>query len=463
MAWTLRDYQQECVNTILERFDNLDSQIVQLPTGAGKTVILAHVIKAMGRRSLIVAPTHELIEQLEETIRSTVPKVFAKRKSYWPKNEIDHWIMTNQAATFSMHGGYIKEKIRPQLLIVDEAHRSAAKNLEKLIGHCQGMGCKVLGLTATPERADGKSLLVLYEELTYKKSILELIRQGHLLDIAYYKIATKVRVEQPKLSGGDLAPAVLRYLDQDTRNNIMLEIVRDKLLGKQTLVFCLSVEHACKMAKLLQSKGIAANAIYGNLPKKDRELTLRAFRRREIQVLCNCQLLTEGFDEPEIEAIVLGRPTKSKALYTQMIGRGLRPNGRDHKPCLVYDLGDTMHNICDFNALGDFPTDGSFQPRDGEGLQEATERAELVYKEVSYEFCKEDLFGRLEREPATSFQLKKLKEYGAPIWGELNLAQAGYLIFKSRWMEQNGHDPKTYWRKWQDNIQRAAQAERTTA
>jgi len=150
MTFVLREYQDECVTTILNKFMEMNSQIVQLPTGAGKTVILWNVLKSLNQKALIVAPTRELTEQLEETGQSIVGEenVYLKKKSYWPKDR-KYLVMTGQASTFAMKNGELF-KFNPKVLVIDEAHRARSKNIEALINEFKDRGALVLGLTATP-------------------------------------------------------------------------------------------------------------------------------------------------------------------------------------------------------------------------------------------------------------------------------------------------------------------------
>ncbi len=450
MRFDLRDYQQECVDTIIDKFQEINTQIVQLPTGAGKTVILWHFLKKMNKRALILAPTRELIEQLYITGSDIVgyEKIFLKDTSYWPQEIPQYTIMTTQAATWLLKNNKIDE-IAPDYLIVDEAHRSQAKNLKKVIENF-GRKAKVLGLTATPERLDGKNLLEIYKELTFSRNLLDLIREKYLVDLKCFRIETKHTIEEVKFSGGDLAPSVLKYLDVSTRNEMILDVFMESCKNKKTLIFCLNIEHSKKIARLLSEKGISAKAVYGAMPRRDRYAILSDFRAGEVQVLCNCQLLTEGFDMPSIEAVMLARPTKSKALYCQMIGRGVRPyKGKEY--CYVYDFNDEIHNICSFNILGNIRPEFEFMR--GESLLEATERFKVELKDIDFEWVEHDFFDGTSDIAALPHQISWLEIAGVPILCTLSLKQAAYLIWKTKEMENYGFDYKAYWRQWQTCLQ----------
>lgn len=451
MRFKLRDYQEECVDTIVENFNKMDSQIVQLPTGAGKTVILWHVIKNLKKKTLILAPTVELTEQIQETGWDIVcaHHIYRKKKSYWPK-ECKYLVMTSQAATFALKGDQLK-KFNPDLIIIDEAHRARSKSIEHLINHFRDGRKKILGLTATPERLDGKSLLTVFDDLTYSVTLIDLIQEGYLVDIECYKIKTKHELKEMSIRGGDFAPNILNCLDVDSRNSIILDIYKNKCPGKKTLVFCLSVEHAKRMSEKFIDNGIRAAPIYGQQSRTLRRATLQCFKNREIDVLCNCQLLTEGFDEPSIEALILARPTKSKALYCQMIGRGVRPwKGKDS--CLVYDLSDEIHDVQNFNVIGGISQHIDFEWEPGEKLTNAVERHKLSIPDVDYYVEEFHLYKKcpLSEIYAHKHQKELMKLFNIPFLNDITMEQAAYLIFKTNMMRLNGIDTESYWNKWRD-------------
>lgn len=449
MKYILRDYQSQCVNNILNKFSSIGSQIVQLPTGSGKTVILWSVLKTLKKKALILAPTVELTEQLEETGKNTVSPslVYRKKNSYWPKN-CKYLVMTGQAATFALKGDSL-DKFNPDIIVVDEAHRSRSKSIEKLINYFRDSKKKILGLTATPERLDGKSLLTVFDELTYSISLIDLIQEGYLVDLECYKIKTSHSVSEIKIRAGDLTSNVLNQLDLESRNKIILDVYQKKCPGKKTLVFCLNVNHAKKMAAYFNDNNIRSKAIYGSLSRKERKNILTQFKNGEIDVLCNCQLLTEGFDEPSIESLILARPTKSKALYCQMIGRGVRPF-KNKEVCLVFDLADDIHNIQNFNILGRLGSAREFKLGQGERLTHAVERKKLTLDEVNYETEEFHLYEKLPISKifAHKHQKELLKYKNIPFLNDITMEQAAYLIFKHNMMRENGIDTEDYWNTW---------------
>ena len=451
-VFALRDYQKKCIDAIECEFEKRQTQLVQLPTGSGKTVILWSFLKRHNLCSLIVAPTRDLIEQLYETGCNFVDKkdIYLKKRSDYVKRK--HTITTMQGLTWMIkkNKGHCLDF---DILIIDEAHRSQAKTYREFIEkYIEGTSRKCLGLTATPERLDGKSLIDIFEIISFKRSLIDLIRKKHLTDIKYFKIKTDVKMVDLVYRAGDFSSANLKQLDTPKRNGIIVDIVLKKIKNKKTLVFCLSVEHAKFVAALLCEKGIKSCAIYGTLCMTKRREILDRFKRGEIQVLTNCQLLTEGFDEPSIEVMILARPTRSKALYCQMIGRGVRPF-KNKCFCDVYDLSDVNFNITSFNALGDLPEDISFgEEFEGTTLLENVDkfkRGTFDVAESEVVFEEKDLLKESFNEKVLKHQTLLLKEKKIPCWEDfLTIKDAAYLLWKDRKFEEYGIDRKKAWEGW---------------
>ncbi len=457
MSFILRDYQQECVDTIIEKFKELDSQLVQLPTGSGKTIILWHFLKAIGKSAVIIAPSNELTEQLYDTGCDVIGEkdIYLKNKSYFPVHMPKYLIMTNASAISELKIDRKKLPIRYEYLIIDEAHKSQAKMNSKLIENYKNHGVKILGLTATPERLDGKSLLNSFQELTFSRNIIDLIKQNHLVDIICFQIKTEMKIPvEIRSFNGDFLQSILKYLDTDERNKIIIDTYQKYCQTKKTLIFCLTISHAKKINDILKKKGVNSGVVYGEMPKERRKSIINAYRNGDIDVLCNCQILTEGFDDPGIENIIISRPTKSKALFCQMIGRGLRPYP-NKKSCNIYNMGDNIHNIVSFNVLGN---KDKLTLAFGENLTSAIERnknEKPIIKGITYEWKKV----KIDAESNLSvrkFHLLAFQYYGIPTYNfiELTEKQKNLLIFKSRLLEEYGYDPRTYWGKWKENLSR---------
>ena len=433
----LRDYQLECIQTMHSHFQDNDRQIVQMPTGAGKTITFLKYLSLYSKRSLILVPTRELLEQVDESALHFFHKseVFAKYDSNIVFKKVN--IMTAASVSYES----ITEKLleaKFDTIIIDEAHRAQSDTYKNFIGSYKQRHpkVKICGFTATPERSDKLPLLEIFDKLTFSRTIYDLINLGHLCDMVSYRIKTGQKFETRRLSAGDFSPICLKILDNDTRNNIILKTYKDNCVNKKTLVFCLSINHALKLEHYFAEHGIAARAIYGAMPKGHRKQIIKDFKSGKIMVLFNCQLLTEGFDEPSIDAIMITRPTKSKSLYCQMIGRGLR-NSPGKKFCYLYELTENVHNISTFNVaceLDDLPT---FEYEDGIRLTQLKETFEgMSLKDFSLIKEKIIIFDKkaecLFSNTATQHQIELLKKLNIPYMNPISIYEAGYLLWKHR-------------------------------
>ncbi len=188
------------------------------------------------------------------------------------------------------------------------------------------------------------------------------------------------------------------------------------------------------------------------MPKQERKEIISQYNKGNIDVLCNCQLLTEGFDDPGIENIIISRPTKSKALFCQMIGRGLRPNmNKNH--CNIYNMGDKIHNVLSFNVLGD---NNSIVPNFGEKLTDTVCRTKEdvpSIQNLSYEWEKIRISNEDNKKGHVFYDIA-FAYYGIPSYDfiELTQKQKNLLIFKSRLLEENGFNSRDHWEKWKSSF-----------
>lgn len=444
----MRDYQVDCIKTIKEHFKKNDRQLIQLPTGSGKTWIFTRFLKENSNSALIVCPSIELKEQIFNTF-----KLFnIKDVAIGLNNSCKYNIVTNMS--FSKDNSLdIVNKKKFQYIVIDEAHHAQSKSNLRLINSLN-FNPKILGCTATPERLDGKSLLEIFHTLTYKKNIFELIDVGFLSDVEAYKYKTGIRISK---RAEDFRQIELRDLDKDSRNEIILKIIKEQCFDKKTLVFCLNIEHSIKIALMLNQMGFSAGYVYGEMPKQQRIENLKKFKSGELQFITNCQLLTEGFDEPSIEAIVLTRPTCSKALYCQMVGRGLRIT-KDKKVCYLHELADNNHKLCTFNVTCDKEPEFQHDYQPGirlsqlyKELEENVQKYDLENLEVQRQ--KHNLFLNEKTHLNNEFNIFKsefysmemnerqgniLKSYGIQ-HNELNFIEAAFLIWKHNLKKKYGY------------------------
>lgn len=342
----LRDYQLEAIDVIKSHFKSCNTQYIELPTGSGKTVTFLSYSKEH-KRILIVVPTKELLNQVYESAQYFYHKNKISRKGsgYDEIPSQVHICIIN-----SIRGKYLDILIKSDydLLIIDEAHHVQAESYKRLI---KSFNCKILGVTATPDRLDGKFIHELLGQCTYKKDVIELIECGYLCDIEGYSVKSKIDISDVDSHNFDFSLRDLyKKLCNDSRNDLIVQICKETLGDRKTLIFCINIDHSKIICKILNENGLKAAHIDGAMSNDLRKSILNDFRTGKIKYLTNCQLLTEGFDEPSIDGIVLAKPTKSRALFNQMIGRGLRTcKGKIN--CKVVDIVDNNKYAMRFNSI----------------------------------------------------------------------------------------------------------------
>lgn len=339
----LRAYQQRAVEALEAALAAGQRPLLVLPTGAGKTVVLARLIwllVAADRRVLFLAPRRELVRQTCRKLDDV---------------GVEHGVILADADERAGLGARVQVASvdtvvarlkrhktlhlpRFDLAIVDEAHLSITKIRTELI---REVASQVLGATATPTRLDGKALGILYDTIIEPATTAELTPE-HLVPARYFSWPTP-DLRNIGTTAGDYNR---RDLDRVMNRPQLLGDIREHWLEhartRRTVVFCTSVAAAAWLAERYRKIGVAAEDVDANTPTREREAVFRRFASGETQVLTNCFLAAYGFDLPVLDCVVLARPTKSLMLYLQMLGRGLRsaPQKRD---CLVLDHAGCVH------------------------------------------------------------------------------------------------------------------------
>lgn len=352
----LRDYQTAGITDLISRWDAGGTRVpMVLATGLGKTVMFAdlaqkwvselHQTYVLGKRVLIIAHTDELIEQAARKVRHAAPDVrvgIVKAE----QNETTAQIIVSSRQTLA--SARRREQIRNVgLIIVDECHHALRSNtygkiLERF-GAWDGR-VKVAGFTATLARGDKEKLSTVWEEVTFRKDILFGIRHGYLLDVRGERIIvpdldmSNVR----KVAGDYQDSAIADELERTFAPEIIARDYKRLASGRKGIVFWPLVETAEHGAAAFNDAGITSEVIHGKLRSSERRNMLRRLHTGETQVIHGVAVLTEGFDEPTVDVVVIARPTRSAPLYQQMVGRVLRPNllipASEREKALILDV-----------------------------------------------------------------------------------------------------------------------------
>lgn len=350
----LRPYQLECLRAIEAKFaQKITRQAVSAPTGAGKTIMFAELIRrrqSLGR-CLVLAHRDELVQQAIDKIKFVIPDAkVGKVKAEC--NDINAPIIVASVQTLSRDSRLSQLTPDFQTIIVDEAHHAAASTYRKVLDylgcfneeHSQEPKPLLLGVSATLERADKAALSQIFQEVVYQIDLLQLIQDGYLVDLTAQRIELKgFEVDNVKSANGDLVESQLA--EEMTKANAPYQIAEafsQYANTRKGIIFTPSVKLAHETAECLQDEGFKAEALDGNTHSQFRQSILGRLKSGETQVVVNCGVLTEGFDEPSVDCVVVGRPTKSKSLFIQMIGRGTRPYF-NKKDCLVLDCVGATH------------------------------------------------------------------------------------------------------------------------
>ena len=335
----LFDYQEDMVKRVQEAFRHHDSVMVQMPTGTGKTYLLAALVGLFLKEEVwVVAHRRELVSQIKDTLE----KFFSSLKSTSIKVISIQWL--------SRHYGEMEEK--PGLIVIDEAHHALAETYAEVMNAYPK--AKKLGLTATPYRLNGKGFTDLFDTLLCSWSMERFIVEGRLSLYDYYSIkpdsAAQLLIDslQKRGADGDYQQKELNeVMDVKPSLERLCLTIKEYVPGKKGIVYAISIQHAEHIAEFYRENGIKAVAISSKTPLAERQELIERFKASsllsslnstsdEIEVLVSVDLFSEGFDCPDVEFIQLARPTLSLAKYMQMVGRGLRvAAGKDY--CVILD------------------------------------------------------------------------------------------------------------------------------
>jgi len=340
----LRNYQQEALDAMLKaERSGIRKQLVVLPTGAGKTVLFAHlpIVRNDSLPMLVLAHRTELLQQAKNKIESMNPELsvgIEKAESKAGKADVVvASVQTLGRGNSNRIEGFEQDYFKT--IIIDEAHHAAASSYQKILNYFNSD--YVLGVTATPQRSDSVRLVDTFDEIVYYKSIEDLINDGWLCPLIGYRVKTDTDISDVEITNGDYRQEQLaEAIDNPTRNTRIVNAFLDLASDKKTVIFAANIAHARNLASSFAAQTrTEVRVVLGETPDEEREQILKDFKSGKVQVIINVGVLTEGFDEPSIQAIILARPTRSTLLYTQIVGRGTRLN--EGKPnCMIIDIAD---------------------------------------------------------------------------------------------------------------------------
>ena len=343
----LRPYQIEARDKVKQEWqDGKHKTLLVLPTGTGKTIVFASVTQdcvADGARVLILAHRGELLDQASDKIfkttglRCAVEKAEQSCLSSWYRvvvGSVQTLMRDKRLALFP--SDYF------EYIIIDEAHHALSDSYIKILDHFKD--AKVLGVTATPDRGDMKNLGTVFESLAYEYTLPQAIKDGYLSPIKAVTIPLDLDLSGVSTQAGDFKAS-----DIDNALDPYLYQIADEMQSyckdRKTVVFLPLIRTSQKFTAILNSKGFRAAEVNGN--SADREKVLADFAADKYNVLCNSMLLTEGWDCPSVDCIIVLRPTKVRSLYCQMVGRGTRlSEGKDHFLLLDFLWHTERHELC---------------------------------------------------------------------------------------------------------------------
>ena len=370
----LREYQQEALDSLESMRANKETiALLYHATGTGKTVTAVMDAKRCGGRVLFVAHTMELVNQAYNTFKNLWDTVSVGKFADSVKDTDSH-VICGSIQSVALNLEFFQDNDF-DYIIIDESHHASADTYQKVLAYFKPKF--TLGLTATPERADDTNILEIFKNTAHKLDIQTAVEIGALVPVRCIRIHTNIDMTKVRFNSVQYN---IRDLDDKIfvpeRNKLIVDTWLSYVKNKRTLVFCASVKHAEQIAKLFQDAGIAALAVSGSMKTSERNEQLAKFASGDIKVLCACDLLNEGWDCPQTEVLFMARPTMSKVLYTQQLGRGMRNcEGKDH--LMVFDFVD---NASQYNApysmhrlfkLKDYHAGGTVLGRKGEREAEA--------------------------------------------------------------------------------------------
>lgn len=345
-AMQLRPYQTEAFQAVLSEWERVQRTLLVLPTGCGKTIVFAKIAENQVKnreRVLILAHRGELLEQASDKIQKACNLNCAVEKAESSCLGLPNRIVVGSVQSL-MHPKRL-EKFQPDYfdtIIIDEAHHVISDSYQRVLNHFPE--AHVLGVTATPDRGDMKNLGSFFETLAYEYTLPKAIQEGYLCPIQAETIPLKIDFSKVKIQAGDFKNADIDTALEPYLEQIAFEM-KKRCMHRKTVIFLPLIKTSQKFCELLNKQGFRCAEVNGNSP--DRAEILEDFENGKYNALCNSMLLTEGWDCPSVDCVVVLRPTKVRSLYCQMVGRGTRLcEGKKELLLLDFLWNTERHELC---------------------------------------------------------------------------------------------------------------------
>lgn len=384
-AVQLRPYQEQARLRVEDEWTSgVKRTLLVLPTGTGKTIVFAKIVEDMvrkGYRVLILAHRGELLEQAADKIRKSTGLVCSVEKA--DQSCLDSWFRVTVGSVQSMQRPKRLERFSADyfpVIIIDEAHHAISDGYQRVLEHFPD--ARVLGVTATPDRGDMRNLGEFFQSLAYEYTLPKAIKEGYLSPIKAQTVPLEIDISDVGIQSGDFAAgeigtALDPYLPK------IAEEMKKYCMNRKTVVFLPLIATSQKFKDLLNENGFRAAEVNGT--SEDRAEVLKDFEEGKYNVLCNSMLLTEGWDCPSVDCVIVLRPTKVRSLYSQMVGRGTRLYpGKEYLLLLDFlwhterhELCHPAHLICESEEVARKITQNMEKEAGGEpvDLEDAEERA----------------------------------------------------------------------------------------
>jgi superfamily II DNA or RNA helicase len=339
----LRPHQEQALQSLVRmRAEGKTIALLHHAQGAGKTLTAITDAQRVGGRTLYLAHTRDLVLQARDEFRRHWPQASAGLYLGGEHEPDAHNVIGSIQSVSDNLTAFPPDVFA--YLVIDEAHHATAATYRRVLGHFRPRF--VLGLTATPDRADGESVLELFRDCAHRLSLREAVESGELVPIRCVRVRTnvdlsRVRYNQVQYNRRDIEETVMI----PARDRLIVDTYLKHVRGKKAVAFCVNVRHGEEVADLFRRAGVPAESVSGQMPNRRRQECLQAFQAGRTRVLCACDILNEGWNCPDVEVLLMARPTLSRVIYLQQLGRGTRK--APGKECLV--VFDFVDNATRYN------------------------------------------------------------------------------------------------------------------